>query len=105
VKAKIQELLAVLKSGACADDTVVRSLARKLTKKLKKSRAAVDRADAATRAELVRRLLGRVDTLIAAARGLLAQAIARGLVTPACGAELQAFLDGIAVCADGVPRP
>lgn len=105
VEAKISELLAIVKSRACAGDTLVRSLARKLQKKLKKARAVVAHADDATKAALIRRLLGQADTLIAAARSALEQAIARGQVSPGCGAALRGFLDEIAQCADGVPRP
>lgn len=105
VEAKIAELLAVVKSRACAGDTLVKSLARKLQKKLKKAKAAVAHADDATKAALVRRLLAQADTLIAAARRALDQAIGRGQVSPACGDALRAFLDEIALCADGVPRP
>jgi hypothetical protein len=105
VEAKISELLAIVKSRACAGDTLVKSLGRKVSKKLKKARAIVANADDATKAGLIRKLLDRADTLIAAARKAHEQAIARGQVSPGCGAALGNFLDEIAQCADGVPRP
>jgi hypothetical protein len=105
LEAKISELLTIVKSRACAGDTLVKSLARKLQKKLKKARAIVAHADEATKAALIRKLLAQADTLIAASRKALEQAITRGQVSPGCGAALRNFLDEIAQCADGVPRP
>ena len=101
VEGKIDDLLAVAQ-GTCAGEPVVRKFGKKLVKKLKKARAKLVAADAATRAALIAKLVEKSEKLLAAADGLLASAISNGLVGPACAAELKALLDSIRACAAGL---
>lgn len=101
VESKIDALLSILR-GPCAGEPLVKKFERKLTKKLKKARARLAAADAATRAALIAKFLAKSEALLAAADVLLSSAASRGLVSPACAAELKALLDSIRECAAGV---
>jgi hypothetical protein len=59
------------------------------------------RADDATRAAAVATLLGKADALLDKADAILATAIQRGSISPACGAALQAFVQDLRVCVAG----
>ena len=47
---------------------------------------------------------GKADGLLGLVADILSGAVADGLVTPACGQELQAFIDEIRQCVAGIPR-
>jgi hypothetical protein len=105
VEAKIDAFLALLAGPACGDEPLVKALAKPLRKKLTKARSRLARADAATKAALIGKLLGRADTLIGVAQSVLAQAVGRGLVSATCDGVLADLLDEIRACAAGIPRP
>jgi hypothetical protein len=104
VDAKIQQLQDILAGLACADDTLTKKFGKKLTKKLKKARARLTRADDATKDPLIDRLFDKADVLLGVADSILSSALANGLVTPACGQELQGFLAEIRQCVSGIPH-
>ena len=103
VASRIDALLAVVNGRACAGDTLVKAVAKKLARKLTKARAKIARADSATRAALIAKLLDRADGLLAAARTLLDAAVRRGVVSAPCGGALGGLLDEIRECVAGVP--
>jgi hypothetical protein len=102
VEGKVDALLAIV-NGSCAGEPLVKKFGRKLKKKLKKARARLAAADATTRAALVEKLIGKSESLLAAADDLLASASAAGLVSPVCAAELDGLLDSVRACAAAVP--
>ena len=104
VDTKMQELQAILDSKDCADATLAKKVAKKLAKKVKKARARLGRADDATKDALIAKLIGKADLLLGLVADILSGAVANGLVTPACGQELQAFIDEIRQCVGGIPR-
>jgi hypothetical protein len=104
VDAKIQELLDVLESKACADDTLTKKLAKKLAKKLRKASAKLGKADDATREQVLSKLLGKADVLLDLATNIVANAVAGTTISPACGEALQAFLADIRQCVQGLPH-
>jgi hypothetical protein len=53
---------------------------------------------------VVGRLIGKADALLGLAANVLSNAVAGGLVTSACGEQLQAFIDQIRQCVAGIPR-
>jgi hypothetical protein len=67
VEGRIDALLAIAE-GACAGEPLVQRFGKKLVKKLKKARAKIAAADAATRPAAIAKLVGRSETLLAAAR-------------------------------------
>jgi hypothetical protein len=104
VDAKIAELQAIIASKECADATLAGTLGKKLAKKLKKARARLSKADDVTKDALIAKLVGKADTLLGAASSILASAVAGGLVTPACGEQLQGFIGELRQCVAGIPR-
>jgi hypothetical protein len=104
VDAKIEELLNILDGKACADDTLTKQFARKLARKLRKARAKVGRADDATRAQAVSKLLARADVLLDLGTTIVSRAIATTSISGACGEALQGFLADIRQCVQGLPR-
>jgi hypothetical protein len=104
VETKIQELLDVLESKACADETLTKKFAKKLAKKLRKARAKLSKADDATREQTLSKLLGKANVLLDLATNIVANAIAGTSISPACGEALQAFLADIRQCVQGLPR-
>jgi len=105
VTAKAEELLARLRGSACADEPLVKKLRNKLQRKVRKARVRLARADAATRAALIGRLVGRADALLAGAERILAAAAGRGLIGDACAAELAGILAELRLCVSGLPSP
>jgi hypothetical protein len=103
VDAKIEELLAILAGKACADDTLTKKFATKLAKKVRKARARLGKADDATREQAVSALLAKARLLLDLAITIVAKAIGASAISPACGAELQAFLVDLRQCVDGLP--
>lgn len=103
VDAKIQELLNILESKACADDTLTKKFAKKLAKKLRKARAKIGRADDATRAQTVSNLLAKANLLLDLGTGIVANAIASSSISAACGDALEALLADIRLCMTTLP--
>ena len=103
VDTKIQDLLNVLESKACADDTLTKMFAKKLAKKIRKARAKLGRADDATREQAVSNLLAKAGVLLDLGANIVANAIAGTSISPACGEALQAFLADIRQCVQGLP--
>jgi hypothetical protein len=101
VEARIAALIELVKTGPCADEPLVRAVSKKLLKKLAKARARVAKADDATKAAAITRLLGKADHLLDVAQDLLATAVGRGLISAECAATLQGFLDELRVCVAG----
>jgi len=104
VDAKIQSLLDILASKACADDTLTKKFAKKLTRKIRKARAKLGLADDATRAQAVTNLLARANVLLDLGTTIVANAVASTSISAACGDALQDFLADIRQCVQGLPR-
>jgi hypothetical protein len=104
VDAKLQSLLDILESKACADDTLTKKFAKKLAKKLRKARAKLGRADDATRAQAVSNLLAKANVLLDLGTSIVANAIASSSISAACGDALQGFLADIRQCVQGLPQ-
>ena len=98
VEGRIDALLAIAE-GTCAGEPLVKKFGKKLVKKLRKARGRIAAADVATRPAAIAKLIGKSEALLAAADAVLAAAVARGQVGPACAAELKSFLDSIRACA------
>jgi hypothetical protein len=101
VEARIAALIDLVKTGPCAEEPLVHAVSKKLQKKLAKARARVARADDATKAAAVARLLGKADHLLDVASSFLPIAVGRGLLSAECAATLQGFLDELRVCVAG----
>jgi hypothetical protein len=101
VEARITALIDLVKTGPCAEEPLVRAVSKKLQKKLGKARARVARADDATKAAAVARLLGKADHLLDVASDFLPIAVGRSLLSAECAATLQGFLDELRVCVAG----
>ena len=101
VEARIAALIELVKTGPCADEPLVRAVSKKLQKKLAKARARVAKADDASKAAAIAKLLGKADHLLDVAQDLLATAVGRGLLSAECAATLQGFLDELRVCVAG----
>jgi hypothetical protein len=104
VNDKLVELEAILNDQACADAVLTKKLVKKLVKRVRKARARLAKADAATRDALIDKLVGKADTLLGLAGGVLSNAVADGVITSACGDQLQAFLGEIRQCVAGIPH-
>ena len=104
VEHKIDALIAHLKSSACAGQPLAKKAAKKLRKGLTRARGKVARADAATRATAIQKLLGKASGFLAAGRAYLVAATQKGQITPACAGELGGFLAEVEQCVDGLPR-
>jgi hypothetical protein len=100
----IDQLRAALSTSPCADD-IPAKLRKKLDKKLKKAQAKLAGADAATKAQLIDKLVGRADSLLGLARTLLAGAQATGVVSPACATGLDSLLADAAGCVSALSPP
>jgi hypothetical protein len=101
VETRIAALIELVKTGPCAEEPLVRVVSKKLQKKLAKARARVAKADDATKAAAVARLLGKADHLLDVASAFLPIAVGRGLLSAECAATLQGFLDELRVCVAG----
>ena len=101
VEARIAALIDLVKTGPCADEPLVRAVSKKLLKKLAKARARVAKADDASKAAAIAKLLGKADHLLDVAQDLLATAVGHGLLSAECAATLQTFLDELRVCVAG----
>lgn len=101
VEARIAALIDLVKNGPCADEPLVRAVSKKLQKKLAKARARVAKADDASKAAAIAKLLGKADHLLDVAQSLLATAVGNGLLSAECAATLQGFLDELRVCVAG----
>jgi uncharacterized membrane protein len=104
VEAQIQAFLQRIAGPACSGDPLVKKLRKKLRKAIARVRAQVRKADAKTRAAAIAALLAKAGGSLDAARQLLDAAIASGLVSPACGAELRQVVDQLDVCVAALPR-
>ena len=104
VQAKIGTFLSILERAPCSVDTPQLKLVRRLGKKLRRANTKIGQADVALAIPRITRLLGRASTLLAGARDALTKGEVDGLVTPACAADLRAFLDDLRICVEGVPR-
>jgi hypothetical protein len=104
VNDKLLELEAILNDQACADAVLTKKLVKKLVKRVRKARARLAKADAATRDALIDKLVGKADTLLGLAGGVLSNAVADGVITSACGDQLQAFIGEIRQCVAGIPH-
>ncbi len=100
VEARIAALIDLVKTGPCADEPLVRAVSKKLLKKLAKARARVARADDATKAAAIARLLGKADHLLDVAQAFLTT-VGGKLITAECAATLQGFLEELRVCVAG----
>jgi hypothetical protein len=104
VDAKLQSLLDILESKACADDTLTKKFAKKLAKKLRKARAKIGHADDATRAQAVSNLLAKANVLLDLGTSIVSNAVASSSISAACGDALQDFLADIRQCVQGLPQ-
>jgi slime mold repeat-containing protein len=104
VEAKLKTLIGLLRGPACGSETLAKKLVRKLEAKIAKVRAKVARADDATRAAAIAKLLAKADAHLSAADGALDATLARGLVSGPCAATLHGFLDELRQCISGLPR-
>jgi hypothetical protein len=104
VQARIGSFLGLLDRPPCSVETPQLRLVRKLGKKLRRARTKIGQADGAVAVPRITRLLERARVLVDAARKALAKGEVAGSVSPACGAELAAFLDDLSICVQGVPR-
>lgn len=104
VEAELQAFLQRIAGPACSGDPLVKKLRKKLRKVIARVRAQVRRADAKTKTELIAALLAKAGGSLDAARALLDAAIAAGLVSGSCGAELRQVVDQLDVCVAALPR-
>jgi hypothetical protein len=101
VEARIADLISLVKTGPCGEEPLVKAVGNKLLKKLNKAKARVTKADDKSGAAAVTKLLGKADTLLDKGEALLTAAVGRNLLSAACGATLQGFLDELRVCVAG----
>jgi hypothetical protein len=101
VEARFTAAIDQVKTGPCADEPLVRAVARKLPQRLTRARVRVAKADDATKAAKVTRLLGKADHLLDVADKFLVTAVGRGILSAKCAATLQGFLDELRVCVAG----
>ena len=104
VQTKIGTFVTLLERPPCSTETPQLKLVRRLGKKLRRARAKIEKADAALAIPRITRLLARASSLLAGARDALAKGEVEGWVSPACAADLRAFLDDLRICVEGVPR-
>lgn len=104
VQARATQLLDLLKRRDCLEETLRAKLARKLKAKIAKARSRLARADAATRAALISKLISKGDQLIGAAKTALATAAQRDQVSATCKEALDVVLADLQQCVAGLPR-
>jgi hypothetical protein len=105
VETKIAPFATVLQSRACEGATIAKSLARRLKQKVVKARTRLARADTATEAKLITKLVGKADHLLDVAADVLASATEKGLVPQACADALSARCRSARCGAPRRPRP
>jgi hypothetical protein len=104
VEAKVKTLIGLVGGAACGSEDLAKKLVHKLEAKLAKVRAKIARADHATKAAAIAKLLAKADTLLSAADGALDAAVTHGLVSGPCATTLHGFLDELRQCLAGLPR-
>lgn len=103
-EAKAADFVGTVSGPACSGQPLVKKLRRKVKKKASQIRAAIDRADRATKQKLLDKLLRNADSLVTVARRLLADAVAKGQLSAECAAELGDLLEDVRGCVQGLPR-
>jgi hypothetical protein len=96
--AKIEEFLDRLKGPACDGSPLVKKVRKKLQKKIAKVRQRVRKADRTEDAERRQDLVYGTGTLFLAARELVAAAVERQQLSPACAAIVNGFVGEVQVC-------
>jgi hypothetical protein len=102
IDAALGQLRTVLTAEPCASD-VPAKLRKKLDKKLKKAQQKLAGADAATKARLIEKLVGKADSLLALARTALAAGQGAGLISAPCAAALDDLLVDVEGCVGALP--
>ena len=105
VQNAIDGLLVLLDVPSCAGDGIATRTRKKLVKKLTKARARLGLADAATRARLVIRFVGKAEHLLDVATTVLDKASDAGTISPACAMSVASYLANLLTCTDTLPVP
>jgi hypothetical protein len=103
VSDEIDALLAILEGPVCGDEVLKRSLLRKFTKKLKKVRGKVDKADTVADVLKIPGLRGKAVELLEKARLFLAGQATKGTLSAECAQALTAYVYHIDGCLAFVP--
>ncbi|MGH7895357.1 MAG: hypothetical protein ACREQL_11865, partial [Candidatus Binatia bacterium] len=101
----IDGLLVLLEAPPCAGDGVATRTRKKLVKKLTKARAKLGLADAATRARLVVRFVGKTEHLLDVATTVLDKARDAGTISPGCATSIASYLASLLTCTETLPPP
>jgi hypothetical protein len=101
----IDGLLMLLDSPPCAGEGVTPPTRKKFVKKLTKAHARLGLADAATKAKLVTRFVGKAEHLLEVATTRLGKASDAGKISPACATSVGSYLASLLTCTDTLPLP
>ena len=101
----IDGLLVLLETSPCAGDGIVTPTRKKLVKKLTKTRAKLGLADAATKARIVIRFVGRAEHLLDVATTVVEKARDAGKISPVCATSIASYLASLLTCTDTLPPP
>lgn len=105
IDAKLAELIAIVEASPCGAEDLVRKLVRKLKKKLKKAQKKLAKADRATKDVKIARGIDKASVLLGKAQLVIAAALGRELISPACAAVLGGLVSDAETCVFGLPRP